>query len=70
VRTGRELLEKNCQAERVMETYDPHKNTTETRQGDRKLWNMRPLLIGTIVVALALGLIWLIFAMQAPPPGS
>lgn len=53
-----------------MKTYDPHKNTTEVRQGDRKLWNMRPLVIGTVVVVVALALIWWIFQMQAPPPGS
>jgi flagellar basal body-associated protein FliL len=50
-----------------METYDPHKNTTETRQGDRRLTNIRVLVIAMVVLAVAFAIIWFVFAMQTPP---
>lgn len=50
-----------------MRTYDPHKNTTETRQGDRKTSNARVLAIATIAVVVLFALIWWIFSLQTPP---
>lgn len=51
-----------------METYDPHKNTTEVRQGNRRQMNLRVLVISMIVVVLAFAAIYFFFL--ATPPGS
>ena len=53
-----------------MRTYDPHKNTTEARQGDRRMMNTRVLVIGIVVVVVAFALIWWVFAMQPGPATS
>jgi cell division septal protein FtsQ len=50
-----------------MRTYDSEKNTTETRQGDRKTWSARVLVIATGAVVILFALIWWIFSMQTPP---
>lgn len=50
-----------------MRTYDSKKNTTEARQGDRKTWNTRVLIIATAVVVVLFALIWWIYSLQTPP---
>lgn len=45
-------------------TYDPHRSTTEVRQGNRRLMNFRVLIISMILIVLAFGLIYLIFALM------
>ncbi len=53
-----------------METYDPHKTTTEVRQGSRRLLNFRVLVISLVVVIVAFGLLWMWSSMSAPPTAS
>jgi len=53
--------------ERDMRSYDSHKNTTETRQGDGKTWNARVLVIATVAVVVLFALIWWIYSLQTPP---
>lgn len=53
-----------------MRTYDPHKNTTEARQGDRRLMTTRVLVIGIVAVVVAFALIWWVFFMQTGPAAS
>jgi hypothetical protein len=51
-------------------TYDPHKSTTEVRQGDSRRGNFRVLLLATGggIVALAIVVIaYFIFAPSPPP---
>lgn len=50
-----------------METYDPHKTTTEVRQGSRRLLNFRVLIVSLVVIVAAFGLLWLWSAMSTPP---
>jgi hypothetical protein len=45
-----------------MRTYDPHKSTIEVRQGDRNPANRYILIISTVAVVVAFGLIWWWFA--------
>jgi len=54
----------------VVQTYDPHKNTSETRQGNSRMMNSRVLLwsLGGIVVAFLL--IYLVFIAFAPGPAT
>lgn len=66
-RSTQEFFPDSDQLEPEMRTYDPHKNTTETRQGDRKVWTARVLVIATVAVVVLFALIWWIFAMQTPP---
>ncbi|WP_160299951.1 hypothetical protein [Devosia geojensis] len=44
-----------------MQTYDPHKNTKEVRQGSTRWMNTRVLVISTIAVVLAFALIYVWF---------
>lgn len=53
-----------------METYDPHKSTTEVRQGNRRLMNARVLLISTGLVIVAFVLIYFFFFATTPPAAS
>jgi hypothetical protein len=51
-------------------TYDPHKSTTEVRQGDGRRSNFRVLLLATGGAILALAIIvaaYFIFAPSPPP---
>jgi len=50
-----------------MPTYDPHKSTTEVRQGNRRLMNMRVLVFSLIGIVLLFGILYLVFALNAPP---
>lgn len=47
-------------------THDPHRSTTDVRQGNRRLMNFRVLIISMILVVLAFGLVYLIFATMPP----
>ena len=51
-----------------MRTYDPHKDTTEVRQGNRRLMNMRVLLFSGIAIVIAFAVIFLVF--QIMPSGN
>lgn len=44
-----------------MRTYDAEKNTTEVRQGSRRLMNMRVLLFSGAAVIVAFILIFVVF---------
>jgi hypothetical protein len=46
-----------------MRVYDPHKSTVEVRQGDRKQGTKFVLVISTVAVIVAFGLIWWWFAV-------
>jgi hypothetical protein len=50
-----------------METYDPHKTTTEVRQGGRQLDNLWVLLISGGAIVVAFALIFYFFFMNTPP---
>lgn len=50
-----------------MRTYDAHKNTTEVRQGNRRMMNTRVLIISIAVVIAAFAIIFIVFSMQPSP---
>jgi hypothetical protein len=63
-RRARCIAERSKETE--METYDPHKDTTEVRQGNPRKMNLRVLtysLIGIVVVFLVL---YFVFGMMQP----
>lgn len=62
-----ELFEHKALMEQDMRTYDSKKNTTEARQGDKKTWSVRVLIIATVSVVVLFALIWWIYSMQSPP---
>lgn len=49
-----------------METYDPHKNTTELRQGNPRKMNMRVLVVSLIGIVILFFLIYIAFFMMQP----
>ena len=53
-----------------METYDAHKNTTEVRQGDRRMMNTRVLIVSLVAVVAVFALIYLFFVMQPTPTAT
>ena len=50
-----------------METYDPHKTTTEVRQGSRTLDNLWVLIISGVAVIALFAIIFLVFFNNTPP---
>jgi succinate dehydrogenase hydrophobic anchor subunit len=50
-----------------MKTYDPHKTTSEVRQGSGRLDNFWVLLISTAVVVVLFGIIYFVFLANTPP---
>jgi len=44
-----------------MQTYDPHKNTKEVRQGSNRWMNLRVLAFSTLAVVLAFAIIYIWF---------
>ena len=50
-----------------METYDPHKNTTEVRQANRRLDNFWVLIISTALVVALFAIIYFVFFATTPP---
>jgi hypothetical protein len=51
-----------------METFDPHKTTTEVRGANRRTMNLKVLIISLVVIVIAFGLIWGFNLMQ--PAGN
>ncbi len=49
-----------------METYDPHKSTTEVRQADRRLDNFWVLVISTVAIIALFAIIYLVFFANTP----
>ncbi|MFC3703450.1 hypothetical protein ACFOOL_01615 [Devosia honganensis] len=49
-----------------METYDPHKNTTELRQGNPRKMNMRVLVVSLIGIVILFLLLYIAFFMMQP----
>ena len=49
------------------ESYDPHKSTTDLRQGDRRQMNMRVLFISIAGVVAAFALIYFFGYPFGPP---
>lgn len=49
-----------------METYDPHKNTTEVRQASPRKMNFRVLVFSLVGIILAFAVIYLVFGMMQP----
>lgn len=49
-----------------METYDPHKSTTEVRQGSRTLDNFWVLVVSVVAVVALFAIIFLIFFANTP----
>jgi hypothetical protein len=50
-----------------METYDPHKNTVEVRQANRRLVNFRVLVMSTIGIVVLFTVIYVIYTLTQPP---
>lgn len=65
---GRRLLTRGANRRASLETYDPHKNTTEVRQGSPRRMNMRVLVISLIGIVVLFAIIYLIFTMSQPNP--
>ncbi len=54
-----------------MKTYDPHKSTTEVRQGSRRLMNFRVLIWSLLGIVIAFAVIYLVyFYVGSPPPNT
>jgi len=46
-----------------METYDPHKSTTEVRGANRRTTNLRVLILGVIAIVILFAVIYFISGM-------
>ncbi|UXN75265.1 hypothetical protein N8D56_10755 [Devosia sp. A8/3-2] len=51
-----------------METYDPHKNTTEVRQASPRKMNLRVLVISLIGIIVLFAILYMVFTMSQPNP--
>lgn len=51
-----------------MQTYDPHKNTTEVRQGSPRRMNLRVLIISMIGIIVLFAVVYLIYTMTQANP--
>ena len=49
-----------------METYDPHKSTTEVRQASPRKMNSRVLVMSLIGVVIAFVVIYVIYSVAMP----
>ncbi len=65
---GRTFAPKAPKGRTSLETYDPHKNKTEVRQGSPRKMNMRVLVISLIGVVILFAIIYLVFTMSQPNP--
>ena len=54
--------------ESAMKTYDPHKSTTELRQGNARKMNSRVLAMSLIGVVFAFVVIYIIYSIAMPAP--
>lgn len=51
-----------------LETYDPHKNTTEVRQASPRKMNLRVLVISLIGIIVLFAILYMVFTMSQPNP--
>ena len=51
-----------------METYDPHKNTTEERQASPRRMNLRVLVLSLIGIVVLFAVVYLIFTLTQANP--
>ena len=51
-----------------METYDPHKNTTETVQASPRKMNLRVLIMSMVAVVVLFAIVYMIYAGAQPNP--
>ena len=51
-----------------METYDPHKSTTDVRQANPRKMNLRVLIMSLIGIVVLFAIVYLIFTMSQPNP--
>ena len=51
-----------------METYDPHKNTTEVRQASPRRMNLRVLVLSLIGIVVLFAVVYLIFTLTQANP--
>lgn len=50
-----------------MQTYDPHKNTNEVRQGNGRMMNTRVLIISMSLVVILFAVAYFVFFANTPP---
>lgn len=50
-----------------METYDPHKSTTEIRQASPRLDNFWVLIVSMVGIVAIFGVVFLVFTMGNTP---
>lgn len=53
-----------------METYDPHKSTTDVRQASPRKMNARVLAMSLIGVIIAFLIIYIVYSVAMPAPAS
>lgn len=46
-----------------METYDPHKSTTEVRGANRRTTNLRVLIVGVVAIVVLFAVIYFVYGM-------
>jgi hypothetical protein len=46
-----------------METFDPHKNTTEVRGANRRTTNFRVLIIGIVAIVILFAILYFVYGM-------
>ncbi|WP_156461146.1 hypothetical protein [Devosia sp. Root436] len=51
-----------------METYDPHKSTTEVRQASPRRMNMRVLVMSLIGIVVLFAVIYLVYTLTQSNP--
>ncbi len=51
-----------------METYDPHKSTTEVRQASPRRMNLRVLVLSLIGIVVLFAVVYLIFTLTQANP--
>ncbi|SFZ83155.1 hypothetical protein SAMN02983003_1489 [Devosia enhydra] len=49
-------------------TYDPHKSTTEVRQGNKRRMNLRVLVISLIGIIVLFAIIYFVYMAGQPMP--
>ncbi|WP_186767295.1 hypothetical protein [Devosia ginsengisoli] len=51
-----------------METYDPHKSTTDVRQANPRKMNLRVLLMSMLGIIVLFAIVYLIYTFAQPNP--
>ncbi|MDB5623503.1 MAG: hypothetical protein JWR39_2066 [Devosia sp.] len=51
-----------------MQTYDPHKNTTETTQGSPRKMNLRVLIMSLVAIVVLFAIVYMIYSGAQPNP--